>query len=118
MKTTLIGKAKQIEQIPSAVKVIVEFVYEKSPAFPKGVPPIPTTPFIITCFIGGKQWKKVEATVNDPEDKLIIEGQAAMDPQLGLVIHATNINSLKLQRAAREQQQQPVESTPSEQNQN
>jgi len=103
MKATVIGQAKSHEVTPTgAIKVTINFQYEKPIAFPKGVPPMPTAPFTITAFVGSKQWKKVEATISDPEDKLILDGQVGIDPVFGLVLHCTNTNSVKLQRASYE----------------
>jgi hypothetical protein len=103
VKATIIAKPKSHEVTPmGAVKVVIDFQYEKPIAFPKGVPPLPTQPFTITAFVGSKQWKKVEPTLADPEDKLILDGQFAVDPALGLVLHCTNASSLKLQRAGKE----------------
>ena len=103
MKGTIIAKPDSFEATTNGpIRAVIHFQYEKPVSFPKGVPPLPTIPFTITAFISPKQWKKVEATLDDPDDKLIFEGQAAVDPALGLVLHCTNINSVKLQRAGRE----------------
>jgi hypothetical protein len=106
MKGTLIGRPTKVEEFPDHAKLTIEQAYSKPIAFPKGVPPLPSTPTVYVAFIGGKQWRKVKDALNDPDDQLVIEGNAAFNPELkGMVFHATNINTVKLQRAAREQQQ-------------
>ncbi|MCC7447361.1 MAG: hypothetical protein IT324_08100 [Anaerolineae bacterium] len=83
-------------------------------AFPKGVPPLPTTPTVYVAFVGGKPWRKVKDALNDPDGQLVIEGNAAYHPELkGMVFHPTYITSIKLQRAAREQQAGPKSEEPS-----
>jgi hypothetical protein len=91
----------------------VEHVVPASIPFPKGVPKPPDTPTLYTVYIGSKQWKKVEETIADPEDVLIIEGAAAYDPEIrGIAVFATNVTTKLLQRQKRESQAAPQEGAP------
>jgi len=102
MKGAVVAKPISVDTtVEGAIRAVIRFQYEKPVSFPKGVPPLPTDPFTITAFISPKQWKKVESALADPEDKIIFEGQTALHPTLGLVLHCTNVNSVKLQQAAK-----------------
>jgi hypothetical protein len=69
-------------------------------AFPKGVPAPPTTPTVYTVYIGAKQWKNVAEAMQNPDDRLIIEGFAAFDPSLeGMAVFVTNTTTKLLQQA-------------------
>jgi hypothetical protein len=58
-------------------------------------------------YIGAKQWKNVAATVNDPEDALIIEGFPQIDTKSGAIsVFASNVTSKKIQMAKKDAQKQ------------
>jgi len=101
VKITLIGRlGKPVDKGTCIVGVMQSS--EKIPALPKGVPaPAPAkTNYVV--YIGSKQWKNVAATVDDPEDTLIIEGYPQIDTKAGAIsVFASNVTSKKLQQAKR-----------------
>jgi hypothetical protein len=103
LKATIVGRPISQETTPTgAIKLVMELQHSKPVPFPKGVPPLPSDPFKVIVFVGAKQYRKVEPSMTtDPDDKLILEGQAALDPSLGLVLHCTNCTSSKTLQAAR-----------------
>jgi hypothetical protein len=65
------------------------------------VPPAVKANYVV--YIGAKQWKNVAATVNDPEDALIIEGFPQIDATTGAIsVFASQVTSKKLQAAKRQ----------------
>jgi hypothetical protein len=59
----------------------------------------------VVC-IARKQWAKVAGAIQDPGDKLIVEGYPAFEKRLGAVaVFATNVTTKNLQAAKREAQQ-------------
>jgi hypothetical protein len=80
VKITLIG---QLGTFVDKGTCVMQHTGEKVPALPKGVPVPPAVKTNYVVYIGDKQWKNVAATVNDPEDALIIEGFPQIDARLG-----------------------------------
>jgi hypothetical protein len=78
----------------------------KQPSLPRDLPVPPeetAAPTIV--YIAAKQWRKVEAALKDPKDRLIVEGYPALDGRLNaLTIYALNISTTGLQRAKRANQ--------------
>jgi hypothetical protein len=103
VKVVLIGAPTHIQPQPGYImlKVTPE---DKSPTLPKGVPKATLTPTAYTVYVSAKQWKRVEATANDPEDRLMIEGTCAYDEQIsGMAFYVTNITSKALEAKKPEQ---------------
>jgi hypothetical protein len=58
---------------------------------------------VYTVYIGAKQWKNVAQAIQNPEDRLIVEGFAAFDPGLeGMAVFATNTTTTLLQQQKRQ----------------
>jgi hypothetical protein len=105
MKTTIIGRPKQIKKLDTCTLVVLG--QKAPPAMPKGLPPVPdTSKATIAVFVANKQWEKVEAALKaDPEDEAIIEGYPVNDPKTQLTgVWAQSCTSKNLQRAKREAQ--------------
>jgi hypothetical protein len=102
VKITVIGRPKQV--LPSGEVIIVTLRSERPPSLPKGLP-TPTTPTDYAVLIARKQWQKVEAAIQRPEDKLIIEGYPTHDPRFnGITVLATQVTTRDQQAAKREEQ--------------
>ncbi|MFM7174815.1 MAG: phosphorylated adapter RNA export RNA-binding domain-containing protein [Caldilinea sp.] len=105
MKTTLIGRPKQIKKLETCTLLILG--QKAPPIMPKGLPPIPdTSKATIAVFVAHKQWEKVEAALKaDPQDEVIVEGYPVNDPKNQLTgLWAQSCSSKNLQRAKREAQ--------------
>jgi hypothetical protein len=101
-KITVVGRPAQVEERGSTVMVMLQHFMRRE-GYPKGVPTPPDTPTIYLIFISAKQWKKVAPSLEaNPDDILIVEGQAAFDPEIpGVSVFATGVNSKLLQAASR-----------------
>lgn len=105
MKTTIIGRPKQIKKLDTCTLVVLG--QKAPPVMPKGLPPMPdTSKATIAVFVANKQWEKVEAALKaDPQDEAIIEGYPVNDPKNQLTgVWAQSCTSKNLQRAKREAQ--------------
>jgi hypothetical protein len=102
VKITVIGRPKQV--LPSGEVIIVTLRSERPPSLPKGLP-TPAAPTDYAVLIARKQWQKVEAAIQRPEDKLIIEGYPTHDPRFnGITVLATQVTTRDQQAAKREEQ--------------
>lgn len=102
VKITVIGRPKQV--VPSGEVIIVTLRSERPPSLPKGLP-TPTTPTDYAVLIARKQWQKVEAAIQQPENKLIIEGYPTHDPRFnGITVLATQVTTRDQQAAKRDEQ--------------
>jgi hypothetical protein len=102
MKTTIIGRPKQIKKLDTCTLVVLG--QKAPPTMPKGLPPVPdTSKAAIAVFVANKQWEKVEAALKeDPTDEAIIEGYPVNDPKNQLTgVWAQSCTSKNLQRAKR-----------------
>jgi len=105
MKTTVIGRPKQIKKLDTCTLLVLG--QKAPPVMPKGLPPMPdTSKATIAVFVANKQWEKVEAALKaDPQDEAIIEGYPVNDPKNQLTgVWAQSCTSKNLQRARREAQ--------------
>jgi hypothetical protein len=110
MKTTIIGRPKQIKKLDTCTLVVLG--QKAPPAMPKGLPPVPdTSKATIAVFVASKQWEKVEAALKaDPQDEAIIEGYPVNDAKTQLTgVWAQSCTSKNLQRAKREREAQAKE---------
>lgn len=100
MKATVIGRPAKVEQRDQTV--LVGLHSAKVPSLPKGVPaPAAGTPYMV--LIAAKQWNKVAAAIQNPDDSLIVEGYPTLDPRFprGITVHATSVTTKHLQAAKR-----------------
>ncbi len=104
MKITLIGRPGPITTSPAGT-ITTTMTSRLVPALPRGVPAPPTTPTPYTVYIAPKQWAKVAAALQNPDDALIIEGYPATDTERpGITVFATNVTTKLLQQAKRAEQ--------------
>ncbi len=102
VKVTLIGRPGRVVEKQDLVITMMTQM-EAPNAFPKGVPTPPTTPTVYTIYIGAKQWKTVAEAMQNPEDRLIVEGFAAFDPGLeGMAVFVTSTTTKLLQQQKRQ----------------
>ena len=104
VKVTLIGRPGKIETRHEVVVTTMSDVI-KVPTLPKGVPPPPTTPTLYTVYIAAKQWLKLEASLANPDDSLIVEGVCVYDPEInGMAVFANSARSSLMESQRREEQ--------------
>jgi hypothetical protein len=99
VKVTVVGQPGWVE--PRGNLVMVGLTHSLKPTgYPKGVPAPPGTPTTYVVYIGAKQWKKVDEAIQNPEDLLVIEGQAMIDSDLSVIaVFATNVSTKLSQQA-------------------
>jgi hypothetical protein len=85
--------------------VVLALRSTKAPTLPKGLPPLPSTPTTYMIFIQQKQWTKVQAAMQQPDDALIVEGYPVHAPRFaGITVYATQVTTKALQAAKRKEQ--------------
>lgn len=100
-KLTLIGRPGRVIQAGDCVITTLQSG-DKLPPLPKGLPAPPAAPTTFVVYIAARQWRKVEATLQDPDDVLIVEGLPIYDPQLpGLALLAQSVTTKGLLAARR-----------------
>jgi len=101
VKITLVGRPGKVIERPDAV--ILTMNAPRPPALPKGLPILPETAVTVyLAYVARKQWDKVTAAIQNPEDKLVIEGYPFLDAKLNVIgVLTQNVNTVMLQRAAR-----------------
>jgi len=99
MKLTLIGRPAKI--LKRDTFVAVTLASHEPPTLPKGLPELPSQdPTIYLVYIASKQWRKVEESIQNPEDKLIIEGYPYNDKKMGVIgVLTQSVTTVQLQRA-------------------
>ena len=105
VKITLIGRPGKLVKRDSVV--ITKMYNHKRPALPKQLPKLSGADVETryTVFIAAKQWRKVEESMRNKEDALIIEGYPFTDPEIeGICVFAKSTTTKLLQRARREAQ--------------
>ena len=105
VKITVLGRPGQVQARGEVV--IVPLVSERLPTIPKGLP-TPAAGTACAVLIARKQWQKAATALQDPEDKLIVEGYPTLDPRFpGITVLATSVTTRNLQMAKRAQQAAP-----------
>lgn len=108
VKITLVGRPGAVQQMgrPGQDAPFVAFTIEadptKLPTLPKGLPAV-NSPTTYLVLVATRQWRKVEAALNDPADRLIVEGYCSLDPKVSKMIsvRATFVTTTVQQRAKR-----------------
>ena len=103
VKITLIGRPGRIAN--HGAFVLTTMQSSKMPALPKGLPVPPQTNTTYSVYIASKQWKKVEASLQNPEDILIAEGYPVVDAKTGTIAVFVSSTATKLLQAAQREQQ-------------
>lgn len=101
-KITVVGRPGVVEERGNTIVIMLQHFMRRE-GYPKGVPTPPDTPTNYMVFVSAKQWRKVAGALEtNPEDILIVEGQAAFDPEIpGVSVFATGVNTKLLQMASR-----------------
>ncbi len=108
MKVTVIGRPNQVVERQGVVVVALRST--KAPTLPKGLPPLPATPTTYMIFVQQKQWTKVQAAMQQPDDALIVEGYPVHEPRFaGITVYAMQVTTKALQAAKRKEQAAPVD---------
>jgi hypothetical protein len=103
VKITLIGRPGRIVERGDVVLTMMQGA--KAPTLPKGLPVPPAEPTTYVVYIARKQWARVAEAIQDPDDKLIVEGYPAFEKRLGaVVVFATQVTTKNLQAAKRERE--------------
>jgi hypothetical protein len=102
VKITLVGRPGKVIERPDAV--ILTMTGPKPPALPKGLPVLPETAVtVFLVYVARKQWQKIAPSLQNPEDRLIIEGYPFMDAKLGVIgVLTQSATTVLLQRASRQ----------------
>jgi hypothetical protein len=97
VKITLVGRPGRVVQRQHYVLTSLES--RTPPPLPKGLP-VPTAPrTTYTVYIPLRQWRKVEASLADPNDVLVVEGFPVADAQThSVAVFAQNTTTKLLQR--------------------
>lgn len=104
MKVTLIGRPGDIVRFQHTVVTTVAYT-PRSLMLPKGMPTPPEETLHAVLYIAAKHWRKVEESLQRPEDKLIAEGYAVWDDRLRrLAVFVQNCTSVLIERAKRDAQ--------------
>lgn len=104
MKIIIRGRPGRIEKRPEVVVTTMSFV-ASVPNLPRGIPTPPSTPTMYTVYMALKQWEKVEESMADPADMLLLEGICAFDSDTNsMAIFSTSVRSELMEAKAREAQ--------------
>jgi hypothetical protein len=104
----VIGRPTQIVERQGVI--ILALRSTKAPTLPKGVPTLPSTPTSYMIFVQQKQWNKVRAVMQQPDDALIVEGYPVHEPRFaGITVYATQVTTKALQAAKRKTEAAPVD---------
>jgi len=101
VKITVVGRPGKIVDKGQFIVTVMEST--KVPALPKGLPTPTNIATKYAVYVSSKQWKKVEESIKDPEDVLIVEGFPKTDPEVSAIaVFTTSITTKKLQAAQRQ----------------
>jgi hypothetical protein len=107
VKVTLVGRPGKIDNSHKDLIITTMSYTLKTASLPKGVPTPSSKPTLYTVYMSAKQWKKVEDSLANPEDALIIEGSCAFDEQIGgIAVYAMNVSSKQLEAKKRQSQKE------------
>lgn len=110
LKVTITGRPGKIDDSHKDLIITTMSYTFRQPSFPKGVPQPPQTPVVYTIYISAKQWKKVEESLTNPDDFLIVEGSCAFDEQVGgMAVYALGVSTKHLDVKRRDAQKAAVD---------
>ena len=91
MRVSLRGRPEQIEKHAEFVVITLSDV-PTAENLPRGLPLPPSTPIVFAIYVAPEQWEKVEATIVNTSEVLLIEGICALDPEIkNMVVFATSV---------------------------
>jgi hypothetical protein len=92
MKIKLIGHPGQVAQSGTTVIAVLESRLQ--PQVSTDLPEPPDMAVAYTVYMAEKQWQKVEAVLQNPASRLIVEGHCYYDAELKhLAVLAQNVNA-------------------------
>ena len=100
----LVGRPGKIHIEGGTVMTVIEQKEVKAPPYPKGVPPFESIEKITYyyVFMSLKHWQKVEKSLEDETDMLIVEGTSVYDTEMeGISILTTSTTTKLLERQKR-----------------
>jgi pSer/pThr/pTyr-binding forkhead associated (FHA) protein len=93
MTITLVGRPNRVDILPDRVVTTMSYTPD-SETLPDDTPLLFAVPRFYTVHIPIKLWKKVESSLDDPSDSLIVEGTCAYDTDAGrIAIFATTVST-------------------------
>ncbi|MFN8375095.1 MAG: hypothetical protein U0694_19740 [Anaerolineae bacterium] len=99
VKVVVVGRPDSVKINVNQVTLTIKRNFQISHV-PRGVPRPPVFPTVTTVYVPLKMWHKVEEALKDPEDRLVVEGFAAVEPgQSGYSVYGTMVTTAVLQRA-------------------
>lgn len=102
MKVTLSGRPGSIEKRGDVVVTTMTDIPQPQ-NIPRIIPRPPNSPTLYTVYIWTKQWEKIEESMADPADIMLLDGVCAFDPETNsLAIFAANVYSELLNAKAKE----------------
>ena len=107
LKVTLTGRPGEVKIDGSSVMTVLEQYQVKASPYPTGVPHFDTITSITIyyVFMSRRQWKRIEDSLKNGADMLVVEGSAVFDPQLeGIAILATRVSTRALELAKQKQE--------------
>jgi hypothetical protein len=105
VKITLVGRPGRMVERENVV--LTSMQNTKAPTLPKGLPQPPDEPTTYVVYIARKQWQRVAEAIQDPKDKLILEGYPVFEKRLGAMAVFTTFVTTKNLQATKRQAQQP-----------
>lgn len=101
VKISLVGRPGKVIERPDAV--ILTMTAPKPPPLPQGLPrPPEDVVTVYLVYIARKQWEKVATALQDPKDKLVVDGYPFLDAKLNVIgVLAQNVNTVAQQRKRR-----------------
>jgi hypothetical protein len=114
VKVTLIGRPGDIVRYQHTVVTTVTYT-PRTLMLPKGIPAPPEEAVHCVLYIAAKHWRKIEESLQKPDDKLIAEGYAVWDDRLRrMAVFVQNCTSVLTERAKRQAEQDAADAPPME----
>ena len=107
MKIIMSGRPGAVEKRAEVIVTTMSFI-ASAPNLPRGIPTPPTTPTMYAVYMAPKQWEKVEKSIADPADNLLIDGICAFDPDTNsMAVFALTVRSELMEAKAKEEKKPP-----------
>jgi hypothetical protein len=99
VKVVVVGRPDSVKINVNEVTLSVQRNFQLT-HIPRGVPRPPAFNTITTVYVPLKMWNKVQEALKDPEDRLVVEGFVAIEPNKpGFSVYGTLVTTANLQRA-------------------
>jgi hypothetical protein len=99
VKVVVVGRPDSVKINVNEVTLTVQRNFQLT-HIPRGVPRPPAFNTITTVYVPLKMWNKVQEALKDPEDRLVVEGFVAIEPNKpGFSVYGTLVTTANLQRA-------------------